>query len=76
MQATKAKPLTNTERLIKSLEHAIQFGHPCIIFAVGRYTGNGVAVVEALRRRGYVVERNPGTCPQSYTLGPKPNQPE
>lgn len=63
--------MTNTERLIASLEHALKWGHPSIIFAVGRYTGNGVAVVGALRRRGYIVERNPGTCPQSYTLGPK-----
>lgn len=63
--------MTNTERLIASLEHAVKFGYPDITFAVGKYTGNGVAVVEALRRRGYTVQRNPRTCPQSYTLKAK-----
>lgn len=63
--------MTNTERLIVSLEHAVKFGHNELTFAVGKYTGNGVAVVEALRRRGYTVERNPRTCPQSYTLKAK-----
>ena len=63
--------MTNTERLIANLEHALKWGKGGIVFAVGRYTGNGVAVVAALRRRGYPVVRNPGTCPQSYTLGAK-----
>ena len=63
--------MTNTERLIASLEHGQNFGHPELTFAVGRYTGNGVAVVEALRRRGYNVVRLPGTCPQSYALSKK-----
>ena len=60
--------MTNTERLIKAFEHGQKFGYPEMDFAVGRYTGNGIAVVEALRRRGYSVERNPNTLPQSYTL--------
>jgi len=63
--------MTNTERLIANLEHALQWGKCGVTFAVGRYTGNGVAVVAALRRRGYPVVRNPSTCPQSYTLGAK-----
>ena len=63
--------MTNTERLIATLENSLQWGHESIIFAVGRYTGNGVAVVAALRKRGYPVVRNPSTCPQSYTLGAK-----
>ncbi len=49
--------MTNTERLIASLEYAIKSGLPYLNFYVGKYTGNGASVVEALRRRGYRVER-------------------
>lgn len=56
--------MTNTERLIASLECAINAGIPHVSFMVGKYTGNGPSVVAALRRRGYRVERVPagGVC--------------
>ena len=49
--------MTNTERLIYSLDCAKKAGVNRLDFAVGKYTGNGPAVVEALRRRGYKVEK-------------------
>lgn len=48
--------MTNTERLIASFDHAKGFGST-VRFYVGRLTGNGPAVVPALRRRGYTVDR-------------------
>lgn len=48
--------MTNTERLIKDFE-ACQEQNLLCRFAVGRYTGNGIAVVAALRRRGYTVTK-------------------
>lgn len=65
--------MTNTERLIATMEHAVKCGYPCITFAVGKHTGNGPSVVEALRRRGYSVDRVPQTCPPSYILAPGNN---
>lgn len=47
--------MTNTERLIKSLEYAKQSGLNYVNFAVGKYTGNGSSVVSALRKRGFNV---------------------
>ena len=52
--------MTNTERLIYSLDCAIKSGTPHLNFMVGKYTGNGSSVVAALRRRGYMVTRVPG----------------
>lgn len=54
------KQLTNTERLIKSLEGAVLNGYSNVQFMVGRYTGNGPSVVAALRARGFVVDRKGG----------------
>lgn len=51
--------MTNTERLIASFKSAEEFGCLPVHFMVGRYTGNGPSVVEALRRRGYDVARAP-----------------
>jgi len=48
--------MTNTERLISSLEQAVAQGEAAITFMVGKYTGNGPSVVAALRRRGYRVD--------------------
>jgi hypothetical protein len=48
--------MTNTERLIKNLEACVSAGVPCR-FYVGKYTGNGPAVIGALRRRGYCVTK-------------------
>lgn len=64
--------MTNTDRLIETLVQNTKHGVPEVVFAVGRYTGNGAAVVGALRRRGYVVERTRITCPMTYTLKAKP----
>ena len=47
--------MTNTERLIYSLECAIKAGEPHLTFYTGKYTGNGTSVPAALRRRGYRV---------------------
>lgn len=60
--------MTNTERLIMAFEHGLKYGHVQMVFTVGRYTGNGVAVVPALRRKGFKIVRNIRTCPQSYTM--------
>jgi len=49
--------MTNTERLLANLEHSAKAGVSCMEFMVGKYTGNGPSVVEALRRRGVRVER-------------------
>lgn len=49
--------MTNTERLIASVEHATREGRASVTFFVGKYTGNNPSVVAALRRRGYRVER-------------------
>lgn len=48
--------MTNTERLMAGFDHCKAQGSS-LRFATGRYTGNGTAVVEALRRRGYTVNR-------------------
>lgn len=48
--------MTNTERLIKDFEASQEHNLNCR-FAVGRYTGNGIAVVAALPRRGYTVTK-------------------
>lgn len=47
--------MTNTERLIASLEFAKKSGLNYVNFAVGKYTGNGSSVVAALRKRGFMV---------------------
>lgn len=60
--------MTNTERLIANLEHAVKWGKPCVVFSVGKYTGNGPSVVAALRRRGYTVKKVPASCPATYQL--------
>jgi hypothetical protein len=60
--------MTNTERLIYSLECAIKSGLPHLNFLVGRYTGNGPAVVGALRRRGYLVTKVPAGGVACYCL--------
>lgn len=52
--------MTNTERLIYSLECAKKAGVDYLNFYVGKMTGNGPAVVGALKRRGFTVERNHG----------------
>lgn len=62
--------MTNTERLIQSLEHSAKAGTPSVTFTVGRYTGNGPSVVAALRRRGYRVDRVRGTQ-ATYSLHEK-----
>lgn len=62
--------MTNTERLIDSLRIAQKAGFAHLDFRVGKYTGNGSAVVAALRRRGYTVKRN--SYPGSYRLHPLP----
>ena len=64
--------VTNTERLIKSLETAIANGHSEVDFMVGRYTGNGPSVVTALRARGFVVNRRI----DGYTLKAPPTSEE
>ncbi|AGN82351.1 MULTISPECIES: hypothetical protein [Pseudomonas] len=48
--------MTNTERLIEEFKHCKAHG-VTLRFATGRNTGNGPSVVEALRRRGYTVNR-------------------
>jgi hypothetical protein len=53
--------MTNTDRLIASLEDAKKAGSDHLYFYVGRYTGNGSSVVAALRRRGFTVDRIPSS---------------
>lgn len=65
--------MTNTDRLIATLEHANRNGTNCIDFYVGRYTGNGASVVGALRRRGYRVEY---LQPGQYRLHAKSAEPD
>lgn len=60
--------MTNTERLIASLGHAAKSGRSYVDFLVGRYTGNGPAVVAALRRRGYKVSKVPADGVACYRL--------
>jgi hypothetical protein len=60
--------MTNTERLIQSLAYAEQSGQRGLTFMVGRYTGNGPAVVAALRRRGYEVTKVPAIGVTCYRL--------
>ena len=68
--------MTNTERLIASLQAAIRSGTPHVHFMVGRYTGNGVAVVAALRRRGYEVTKVPAGGVSAFRLEHKQPPPE
>ncbi len=49
--------VTNTEQLLRSLHQAEQQGISRITFRVGKYTGNGPAVIGALRHRGFSVQR-------------------
>ena len=60
--------MTNTERLIASVEHAVKHGQPSMTFMVGKYTGNGPSVTAALRRRGYKVEKVPTGGVTCYRL--------
>lgn len=60
--------MTNTERLIASVEHAAKYGQPSITFKVGKYTGNGPSVTNALIRRGYKVEKVPAGGIVCYRL--------
>ncbi len=55
------QPMTNTEQLVEQLERTAKSGVPCMVFMVGKYTGNGPSVVGALRRRGFRVERVGGS---------------
>ena len=48
--------MTNTERLIEGYKQCKAQG-TTMRFSTGRYTGDGTSVVEALRRRGYTVNR-------------------
>lgn len=63
--------MTNTERLIKSLEYAKNSGRNYIDFMVGKYTGNGPSVVAALRRRGFKVDKVPAGGVACYRLQDK-----
>lgn len=63
--------MTNTERLIASVEHAAKYGQGTITFMVGRYTGNGPSVVAALRRRDYKVDKVPASGHSCYRLHAK-----
>lgn len=65
--------MTNTQRLIQTLEQAEQFGIPSVEFAVGAYTGNGPSVVAALRRRGFTVVRVPEAGLTAYRLERNPD---
>lgn len=60
--------MNNTDRLIQSLECAIRAGQDSVTFMVGRYTGNGPAVVAALRRRGFIVSKVPAGRVSAYRL--------
>ncbi len=60
--------MTNTEHLIANLEFAISCGIFSIHFYVGKWTGNNPSVVNALRRRGYVVKKVPAGCKFCYEL--------
>jgi hypothetical protein len=49
--------MTNTDRLINDLMFNISNGINYVDFWVGRYTGNNPSVINALRNRGYKVNR-------------------
>ncbi len=49
--------MTNTERLINDLMFNISNGINYVDFWVGKYTGNNPSVINALRNRGYKVNR-------------------
>jgi hypothetical protein len=53
------KPVSSTDRLIADLELSKKLGDGKVRFEVGRFTGNGPAVIAALRKRGYSVAPNP-----------------
>ena len=63
--------MTNTEKLIADLECCKKNGVHHVDFMVGRYTGNGPAVVAALRRRGYAVSKIPAGRAAMYRLESK-----
>lgn len=52
--------MTQTERLISHFNEAKENGKDCIHFFVGKYTGWNASVINALRNRGYTVERRNG----------------
>lgn len=60
--------MTNTERLIASSEYAAKHGIPSITYMVGKYTGNSPSVTNALRNRGYRVEKAPAGGVVCYRL--------
>ena len=60
--------MTNTERLIATLESAKKSGANEVTFYVGRYTGNGPSVVAALRRRGFKVVKQQSASNALYRL--------
>ena len=68
VQPQMGRTVTNTERLIQSLSFAEQSGQRSLAFMVGRGTGNGTAVVDALRRRGYAVTKVPAGGVACYRL--------
>lgn len=47
--------MTNTERLEACVVESEKFADGQVHFYVGKYTGNNPSVLNALRRRGYVV---------------------
>ena len=51
---------TNTQRLEADIAASAKRGDGSIHFYVGRHTGNGPSVLNALRRRGYVVQHAAG----------------
>jgi hypothetical protein len=36
--------MTNTERLIATLEHTVKYGYDSVTFMVGKYTGMGAVL--------------------------------
>ena len=60
--------MTNTDRLIASLDGAKKAGVNHVDFYVGRYTGNGPSVVAALRRRGFSVSKIQSASNALYRL--------
>lgn len=47
-----------TDRLIVTFNHVIENGLTEIRFYVGKFTGYGPGVIQALRKRGYTVSRS------------------
>lgn len=60
--------MTKTEQLIQELDVTVKSGLDSMVFMVGRYKYYTVSCVNALRRRGYTVDK---IAQETYRVFPK-----